>query len=135
MQRQVICGAVALVFATSGAAQRATPSGATTPRRVPIVAGFLGALPGLGHAYAGEPRRGLAVAGVWLAGGFMALNSSQQVVANVGGLLILGSHVFSIADAALAAERFNRRHALTTGPRISVRPAFPSERSGCRPTP
>ena len=83
---------------------------AGTPHREPIVAGFLGVVPGLGHAYAGEPKRGLVVAAVWFGAGLMAFNSSNKVVTGTGGVLLLGSQVFSVADAALAAERFNKRH-------------------------
>ncbi|HEU4996137.1 MAG TPA: hypothetical protein VFT29_15075 [Gemmatimonadaceae bacterium] len=82
-----------------------------TPRREPIVAALLGVLPGLGHAYAGEPKRGLAVAGVWLAGSVAAFGSSNTLVSGTGGVLLLGSQIFSIADAALAVGRFNKRHA------------------------
>ena len=80
-------------------------------RREPIIAGFLGTLPGLGHVYAGEPKRGLVVAGAWFAGGLVAFSSADKAVTSAGAIVLLGSQVFSIADAALAAQRFNKRHA------------------------
>ncbi len=89
---------------------------AAGPRRSPILAGFLGILPGLGHAYAGEPKRALLVAGVWLGSGLVMFGSSEKVVTGVAAGVNIGSYVFSIADAALAAQRFNRRHGDREGP-------------------
>jgi hypothetical protein len=85
---------------------------AAPERRSPLVAGFLGVLPGLGHAYAGEGRRGLAVAAVWLGSGMVMFSSAHKAVTGAGAVVNIASYVFSIADAALAAERFNARHSL-----------------------
>jgi hypothetical protein len=82
-----------------------------TAHRIPLLAGVLGILPGLGHVYAGEPGRGLIVAGVWLGSGMVAFSSANKVVTGAGGVVLIGASVYGIADAALAAERFNRRHA------------------------
>ena len=84
-----------------------------TAHRIPLLAGVLGILPGLGHVYAGEPRRGLIVAGVWLGSGMVAFSSANKVVTGTAGVVLIGASVYGIADAALAAERFNRRHART----------------------
>lgn len=91
----------------------AVPFDASAPeRRSPLVAGFLGVLPGLGHAYAGEGRRGLAVAAVWLGSGMVMFSSANKAVTGAGAVVNIASYVFSIADAALAAERFNARHGI-----------------------
>lgn len=83
---------------------------ATSAHRVPLVAGFLGVIPGLGHVYADEPLRGLAVAGVWFGSGMVMFGSRNTNVAGTFAVINIGTYVFSIADAALAAERFNTRH-------------------------
>jgi hypothetical protein len=92
-------------------ASLATADSSSPPRRSPIVAGFLGVLPGLGHVYAGETGRGLAVFGVWFASGLVMFSGADRAVTGVGAVVNLGTYVFSIADAALAAERFNARRA------------------------
>jgi hypothetical protein len=80
-------------------------------RRSPLVAGFLGVLPGVGHMYAGETRRGLAVGGIWLGSGLVMFGGADRAVTSVAAVVNIATYVFSIADAALAAERFNARHA------------------------
>ena len=79
-------------------------------RRSPLVAGFLGVLPGVGHMYAGETGRGLAVGGVWLGSGLVMFGGADRAVTSVAAVVNIATYVFSIADAALAAERFNARH-------------------------
>lgn len=87
---------------------------AAASHRSPLLAGFLGVIPGLGHAYAGEPRRGLAVAGVWFASGLVMFSSSENVLTGTAAGVNIASYVFSIADAVLAAQRYNRRHSAST---------------------
>lgn len=67
-------------------------------------------LPGVGHVHAGETGRGLAVAGVWLGSGMIMFSGADRVVTSVAAVVNIATYVFSIADAALAAERFNARH-------------------------
>ena len=93
-----------LVFASVAA------DSAAAKRRDPLIAGFLGVLPGVGHVYAGETGRGLAVAGVWLGSGLVMFGGADRAVTSVAAVVNIATYVFSIADAALAAERFNARH-------------------------
>jgi hypothetical protein len=83
------------------------------PHRSQILAGSLGfVIPGLGHAYAGETKRGLIVFGVTMAGAFAALSDGMPNGASVpGSLVMLGGWTFSVVDGVLAARRFNRRRA------------------------
>ena len=83
---------------------------AVAEHRSPLLAGALGVLPGAGHLYAGEGRRGLAVAGVWLASGLVMFSHAHGSVVGMATAVNVGTYVFSIADAALAAQRFNARH-------------------------
>jgi hypothetical protein len=79
--------------------------------RIPLIAGVLGIVPGLGHLYAGEPVRALLVSGVWFGSGLVAFSSSNTTVTGLGGVVLIGTSVFSVVDAVRAADRFNRRHA------------------------
>lgn len=88
-------------------------------RRSPIVAGVLGVLPGLGHIYAGEPGRGLAVGGIWLGTGLVMFGGGDRTVRGVAAVVNLATYVFGIADAALAAQRFNARQARTAPGRVA----------------
>ena len=80
-------------------------------RRSPVIAGTLGFLvPGGGHVYAGEPRRGLLVLGLTTVGAFFALTDGMPHTAStIGSLLFVGGWSFSIIDGVLAAGRHNRR--------------------------
>lgn len=124
MRSLAIGVAMAMCLSTVSSAQAPVRS----QHRELVVAGVLGIFPGLGHVYAAEPVRGLAVFGVWFVGGFAALNSSNKAVSNVGGVLLLGSSAFSIIDAVHAAQRFNRRRG---GRHADVR-ADSSERGSSR---
>jgi hypothetical protein len=68
-------------------------------------------LPGVGHLYAGESGRAAAVAGIWLGSGMVMFSGADRGVRSVAAVVNLGTYVFGIADAALAAVRFNERHA------------------------
>jgi hypothetical protein len=82
-----------------------------TRRRDGFVAGALGALvPGLGHVYAGEPWRGLAVFAVTEGGLVTALKSDDRYVRATAGSLGFGAYLYGIMDAPAAADRYNRRH-------------------------
>ena len=113
--------AAALAAAASGASPRAAAQrpepvavraadSAAAKHRSPLIAGFLGVLPGVGHVYAGETGRGLTVAGVWFGSGMVMFSGADRVVTSVAAVVNIATYVFSIADAALAAERFNARH-------------------------
>ena len=80
-------------------------------RRSPVIAGTLGFLvPGGGHLYAGEPRRGLLVLGLTTVGAFFALtDGTPHTASTIGSVLFVGGWSFSIIDGALAAGRHNRR--------------------------
>ena len=106
-------------------AQRATPDSArelrlpppsvhiaTGPARSPLVAGALGFIvPGSGHFYAGEARRGWAVLGITMVGAFFARSDgTPRAVATAGSVLFVGGWTFSVVDGSLAASRYNRRH-------------------------
>lgn len=118
----------------TGAAQGSSDALATSPavtihRKSPALAVALGIVPGAGHLYAGEARRGLtvvgAIAAVALTSAFIAVgdcdgdvstSSSEESCENdnvlaAGGLVILGIWGWSIVDAGLAANRTNRRRA------------------------
>jgi hypothetical protein len=81
-------------------------------RRSPVVAGALGfVVPGAGHFYAGEPRRGWTVLGVTMVGAFFALSDGMpRAASTAGSVAFVGGWGFSIVDGALAAGRWNRRH-------------------------
>ncbi len=127
-------GASATALPTTAGAQSPSdslPVSAVVTRhaKYPALAATLGILPGAGHVYAGEYRRGLAVmggiAGVALTTAFLAVgdcdgedasNSSAESCDNdnvlaAGGLLMLGIWGWSIVDAGMAANRTNRRAA------------------------
>lgn len=132
--------AAAIVFAlslgtTAGHAQRVT-GGTFDPRRgqgwkSPTAARVIGILPGAGHVYAGEPRRGLAyfggTVGVLAIGSVLiaadcvgdVANSTESTCSSPAlenGLLavFLGVWGWSIYDAGRAANRTNARRAVRT---------------------
>lgn len=119
---------------TIGVAQHASDSLAIAPvvtahRKYPALAVALGIVPGAGHLYAGDVRRGLTVVGAiavvamssaFIAAGDCGANDSTNASAEscendnvlaAGGLLILGIWGWSIIDAGMAATRTNRRMA------------------------
>ena len=80
--------------------------------RDPVLAGALGFLvPGAGHFYAGESRRGWTVLGVTMTGAFFALSDgAPRAASSAGAVVMIGGVAFSIVDGSLAAVRYNRRH-------------------------
>ena len=115
MASYVICGACGALLDHPGATCRACGSRpAGTPRRQaggksPLLAALLGVVPGLGHLYAGERRKGL---GIMAAVGLMELvgldldlsliGTVLGVPAELGGL---GLWIYSVVDAYHAARR------------------------------
>lgn len=92
---------------------RTDTMGAIKPsHRYAVVGGVLGfALPGLGHVYSSEWRRGGVVFLVTMTGAFFALSDpSPQAAAAVGSVFYVGGWLFSVVDGAFAAGRYNRRH-------------------------
>lgn len=87
-----------------------TAADAAGQHRSPLAAGLLGIIPGVGHAYAGEGRRGLVVASVWLGSGMLMFSDADKSIVVVATVVNVGTYLFSITDAALAADRFNARH-------------------------
>jgi hypothetical protein len=87
-----------------------TPASAAS-RRSPVIAGTLGFLvPGGGHLYAGEPRRGLLVLGLTTVGAFFALtDGTPHTASTIGSVLFVGGWSFSVIDGVLAAGRHNGR--------------------------
>lgn len=104
-----------------------------------VLAGLGGLIigPSLGHFYAGDTRTGLVQAGVragsmglMLAGAIVLLdecgfegdpecNETPGAMMIIGGgVLVVGSAIYSIIDAPLAAHRHNQR-----GARLSLMPA------------
>lgn len=79
--------------------------------RYPAVGSALGFIvPGLGHVYSTEYRRGSLVFAVTMTGAFFALSDpSPQAAAAVGSVFFVGGWLFSIVDGAFAADRYNRR--------------------------
>lgn len=79
--------------------------------RYPAVGSALGfVLPGLGHVYSTEYRRGSLVFAVTMTGAFFALSDgSPQAAAAAGSVFYVGGWLFSIVDGAFAADRYNRR--------------------------
>lgn len=100
-------GAVSLAPVTNNALLSASGGGAS--HRSLVVAGALGFLiPGAGHVYAGETRRGLIVFGATMLGAYFALTDGMPTSASVpGSVVYVGGWVFSVADGVLAANRFN----------------------------
>jgi hypothetical protein len=88
------------------------PTAARAPRRRDrFVAGALSTfIPGLGHVYAGEPWRGLAVFALAEGGLVTALKSDDRVVRLTAGGVGFGTYLYGIMDATAAADRYNRRH-------------------------
>lgn len=124
--------ASALWVPTIGVAQKSPDSLQVSPaaaahRKYPALAVTLAIVPGAGHVYAGDVRRGLTVVGaiavVAMSSAFIAVgdcvgndstNSSAESCENdnvlaAGGLVILGIWGWSIIDAGIAATRTNRR--------------------------
>ena len=98
----------------TGARRRTAPNAAAVARRRhrdPFLAGVLGAVvPGLGHAYAGEPWRGVAIFLVAEGGMITALKADDHTVGGIGATIGFGAYLFSIMEAPVAATRFNERH-------------------------
>lgn len=131
----LMAGLFALFLPTAARGQGTTEAlapapAATVHKKYPALAATLAIIPGAGHAYAGEGRRGLKVlgglAGVSLTLGFLAVADcvaditgdastgevcESSAVENVGSLVLLGMWGWSIVDAGMAANRTNRRHA------------------------
>lgn len=86
--------------------------GGGAAHRSPVIAGALGFLiPGAGHVYAGETRRGWTVFGATMLGAYFALTDGMPTSASVpGSVVFVGGWAFSVADGVLAANRFNRSH-------------------------
>jgi hypothetical protein len=89
-------------------------------------------LAGGGHFYAGEIDKGLGILAGVILGASLAVSQycdgysydCNDTVAGIGGLLLLGSWIYSIADAAPAAGRANRRQ-----PAFALR-TLPGDRVG-----
>jgi hypothetical protein len=89
-------------------------------------------LAGGGHFYAGEIDKGLGILAGVITGASLAVSQycdgynsdCNDSVAGIGGLLLLGSWIYSIADVAPAAGRTNRRE-----PSFSLQP-LPGQRVG-----
>lgn len=136
-------------------AQGSTPSEASTvtavpTRKNPWVAGVLGVVPGAGHFYAGENRRGAAAlmvfaGGVALGGYDMdyyekcddwmfecswELPAADERRMSVSLVLVIGSWAYSVLDAPRAARRTNRRNGLDPRPRSAALLASPSRHAG-----
>lgn len=84
----------------------------TGSHRNPILAGTLGFMvPGVGHFYAGEPRRGWTVLGVTMTAALFALSDgAPRTASTAAAVVMLGGWAFGIVDGSLAAVRYNRRH-------------------------
>jgi hypothetical protein len=107
----------------------------------PTQAGLFSALlPGAGQVYAGQPIRGLVIAGVF---GVTLWQSLEQFKKRPGesdmknptagqllGLVTIAAYGFGVQDAYDGANRYNRRFHLkvsihpTTGPRLSLARSF-----------
>lgn len=131
-------------------AQESTPPQASTitavpSRKSPWVAGMLGVVPGAGHFYAGENRRGAAAMTVFAAGVALGTydqdfyevcedwlnchsesNAADERRMKVGMVLMGASWLYSVIDAPLAARRTNRRNGLDPRPRSASLVASPS---------
>jgi hypothetical protein len=128
MRRTAFLPMVALVLSATNLGAQITAT--ATERKSPTTARLIGVVPGAGHVYAGETRRGLAylggtagllvLGGVVLAAGCMAeglANASDPdcpspVVENVFVGAVLGLWGWSIYDAGRAAHRTNARRGL-----------------------
>jgi hypothetical protein len=111
-----------------------TPEPGMIPKD-PLAAALLSAMvPGAGHAYSGEPLRGLFFAAAFGVSLYLTLdnlrlvdeaNTDQRVARNetagsLYGLATLAAYGFGIQDASSGARRYNRRHHLRFG--FTVRP-------------
>lgn len=127
-----ILGLIAVTLsARAGAAQvigdlNVDPARRRAAEKSPTTARLLGIVPGAGHVYAGEPRRGASVlggmAGVLVVGSLLL---AGECIGNAGGsaedpcdsavletgvvVAFLGIWGWSIYDAGEAAKRTNRR--------------------------
>jgi hypothetical protein len=131
---------LALVFGASTLpAQRTPASAGDSDGKSPTVARVIGIAPGLGHMYAREPVRGLAVLGGM--GGILVVGSlamvgdclgngttgdnecqSTDAIGNVTTVALLGLWGWSIYDAGRAAERTNARRSRTS---LMIAPGSP----------
>jgi hypothetical protein len=100
---------------------RAT-AGDSTWHRSPLAAALMSAaVPGLGHAYAGEPGRGVLLCAIW--GGSLAYAFGHDT--QLGGLsavVALGTVVYAVIDAPAAVHRGEHRHAARRARGVAQRP-------------
>lgn len=100
-----------------------TPRPGVSPKSPSRAAVMSMVLPGSGHAYVGEPLKGLLFAGVFGVSVWQSLENFELVNAADGevesrnetagslyGLAALAAYGFGIQDAYNGAKRYNRRH-------------------------
>lgn len=81
------------------------------PDKDPTTATVLSFVPGVGHLYAEDINRGWLIMAIYWTGVAITHNGRTDNVGKVGGVMLLGGLVFSVADAGNAARRYNRRTA------------------------
>lgn len=94
----------------------------TLPHKSVALASLLGlALPGAGHWYAGETRRGGVIASIFLtSGAILGIADPAKLhewngVERAVGWMWLGTLAFGCVDGTLAAQRYNLRPSISVG--------------------
>ena len=66
-------------------------------------------LPGAGHVYARDTRRGLLLGGLWVTSGALAFNGTNVDAERIAAVACIGTWIYAVADARPALRRAKAR--------------------------